>query len=1389
MFQNFHIVIDTSEEDFTSYYKDVKGTQYEFLPTYDLNKPCDEIAGVEEDENGNPTKVFKGIKFIPGHRYLVMGQKAYQYVKSQVHLGPRGEGFYDLTKMEYLLTRDGVIFKFIYVRYKRFSQFISQEQYDTLYPSRDILAKRLKWAELIKGTSKRTGRDYYMLVYYKLQDVNDEVSKFINKEDLLYPVPKVKYRKIVKTYEQIKEAFDFLDSYKGRAGLDYETNRFPFDDPHFYHMGVGITTMEGHGYYFDMDKYQREAGYIYRDIYVKGKPPRLLKELFNQKEVRMPGEVEDDTNFKYFRERYNHYLDLHDEDDYTFNVSFEQRATYLIEGVLRFFHEGSTINKLDILVKKNYSLKYTAMRVIHNSSWDDDFEYLSEVMGKLMEEKDENCRHKQEEVYYTNDPSKVQKFTRDEEGNITDTNGFDCETLFYTESDVWKEINERYPGHVEQFKWFLENRWGFPFACIPSDILGAYCCLDSFWTVLLHEYGVKQFSEKAWSTYDNNLRMGALLGIHGIPLDEDVRQKYEDMCTIQVMVGKMQLAKWWLNYQLSIPPKELVEFDGWTNIWKNNLQLDLNWIVEHYSSPLGFEYAKVAKDYGPQISNWIRDNVVLNPFDSSIANEEATVESWNNFISENTDISDVKGKITCHIKWFDKEEERNISVSDIEDYWRHYRQMVQVKFLLNQIDQNKPQLVFRFLEDDLKTISERDGYQLSEWWKDEIINFNSNEEIVNISMEVFNYWGNILWEAYDYDEESQFTSAENREERLMSTKVIPDEPGYMDTFLYDEEVTDEQGNKTGEVRHITRYLSIYDQCEFFRYKARLDKYFAQFPDTVVGFRRKTNEKGNPIIAEDGQHWVLEKVEFHLRETKAWREYQWSGDVFKLFAAVAYEEGFLMSPTNVIQPDYDIERVFRNFDAENPTIEEMYWEIGAGSDFHWVTLQAFYDRILEDWSTKKAFERLYRAGKIDVLDKTIAGIGVFQYYYKLFRKYEKVLGTYINGQFTKYTHTVNHEDKNLICTERWYDENKKELKVFSPFRVCEKQSKRWSAPTHTIPSKSEVKRCITTPPGYLLSYFDISGAEVRTLAYMSHAKFFLDCYAKHKDVYIESAKVVEPGMDADYYKGRRGVYKQILLGRMYGMGDEKMADMTESTLEESMERGKQMFALIPEVEEYIQRKSNYCVEHEGVCETITGDKMVMEGKTRDKWARLGINQVIQGFSAVALADGFYNNIYQSYKTGEIIIRPVNVVHDSSQNLFETKKLFEIIPFYQKHMRQYLLEKYKVDWAFDTEAGVNYYDMVDMDQLSPTQIKLKGTYTALTRFLDKLTTDGLQYWISSIQNSDGEELTLTNDGTYAEGMEPDIPDWGYKQSIVDGAVEARFEIDKSKYTAIINKGLKS
>lgn len=79
--------------------------------------------------------------------------------------------------------------------------------------------------------------------------------------------------------------------------------------------------------------------------------------------------------------------------------------------------------------------------------------------------------------------------------------------------------------------------------------------------------------------------------------------------------------------------------------------------------------------------------------------------------------------------------------------------------------------------------------------------------------------------------------------------------------------------------------------------------------------------------------------------------------------------------------------------------------------------------------------------------------------------------------------------------------------------------------------------MTSPEGYLLSYFDISSAEVRSIAYISKDPVLVGLFESQTDVYVYIGKKALPDLDWDndpwVRKTKRGIFKQVLLGSLYG----------------------------------------------------------------------------------------------------------------------------------------------------------------------------------------------------------------------------------------------------------------
>ena len=66
--------------------------------------------------------------------------------------------------------------------------------------------------------------------------------------------------------------------------------------------------------------------------------------------------------------------------------------------------------------------------------------------------------------------------------------------------------------------------------CIPSEILGYYCNLDAFYTLMIYKKRQNDYSQDCWNVNLDNIRLGCRLMSSGLYIDEPFRAKYENYC-------------------------------------------------------------------------------------------------------------------------------------------------------------------------------------------------------------------------------------------------------------------------------------------------------------------------------------------------------------------------------------------------------------------------------------------------------------------------------------------------------------------------------------------------------------------------------------------------------------------------------------------------------------------------------------------------------------------------------------------------------------------------------------------------------------------------------------------------------------------------------------------
>lgn len=281
-------------------------------------------------------------------------------------------------------------------------------------------------------------------------------------------------QKVLHTYQEAMKFLDWIDKLPldEDLGLDYEASGMPLDKV-FYISGASICNV-------------RYAGFI------------------SFTDIRRTATSTEYANLLY---RFGDILQRRMSHIWTYNMQYEFQVSHRELGVdLYNLCDASVVNVLDGDHLKKFSLKWTGQKVLDGVEvWDADFDRLSDLMDSMFFEVVGKLKK---------DKKKVIK--------VTPQN--------YQDTPEWKEICRLYPSHIDEFERLIQEYWGFPFMCIPSDILGYYCNLDSFYTLMIYKSRENMYSKEAFQTFLDNIRLGARLHSSGLYIDEDYRLKYQEEC-------------------------------------------------------------------------------------------------------------------------------------------------------------------------------------------------------------------------------------------------------------------------------------------------------------------------------------------------------------------------------------------------------------------------------------------------------------------------------------------------------------------------------------------------------------------------------------------------------------------------------------------------------------------------------------------------------------------------------------------------------------------------------------------------------------------------------------------------------------------------------------------
>ena len=422
------------------------------------------VKTITELEEADPVSVKDLMSIGKGDGIMVIGPKAFEFLKQFYHLGVRGENYYDCSILRRLGMEGGGFVK----------------------------------------------------VFHEEDELSSEDVEFFNSPDFCKTREFPDYKwEVVKTYERALVFLDFFYNLKKGTliGFDYETS--------------GMA----------MERIFKITGAAFALAY-QGMNVAVFFSFMELEKNCTP------EQFQNFRNRFKAILVKHHENMWVYNMAFECQVTWREFGVELTFNDASVFNYEDGLHQKNFSLKWTAQRLLGGGDkyhlpgiaegpgiepWDTDFDKLEEAFSRL---------------YWINTYEKGKKKPVGKE--------FKCSEYDWEYQPEWKEIRTLYPGYDDEFRRLVNENFGNPFLNMPADILGKYCCLDSFYTVLIAMENLPRYSPLCHETFQNNLHIYSMTERGGLFIDDDYRKKYERYCEKMMLWGILYVSTYRVKREYEI---------------------------------------------------------------------------------------------------------------------------------------------------------------------------------------------------------------------------------------------------------------------------------------------------------------------------------------------------------------------------------------------------------------------------------------------------------------------------------------------------------------------------------------------------------------------------------------------------------------------------------------------------------------------------------------------------------------------------------------------------------------------------------------------------------------------------------------------------------------------
>lgn len=336
-----------------------------------------------------------------------------------------------------------------------------------------------------------------------------------------------------------------------------------------------------------------------------------------------------------------------------------------------------------------------------------------------------------------------------------------------------------------------------------------------------------------------------------------------------------------------------------------------------------------------------------------------------------------------------------------------------------------------------------------------------------------------------------------------------------------------------------------------------------------------------------------------------------------------------------------------------------------------------------------------------------------YYFRLFKKVNKSLTSYINGKMGRgQVYIANREQTKENNFQRISDYEHRSVltpeEVFilqQYYSVNSADTKRWSSFIHTIPWGSELRDIhISRFSDGMLCHWDYKQNEIKYMAYLSGDKSLIDALKnKSTDIhkYIASRMFKIPLKEV--LASQRRFAKNAVFSFLFGKGEQSFADdYMKGNLAEARELINNFFTEFPGVKEFIERKHRE-VEQFGGVKTMFGDFIPIVYDKNNQMEYHGALRKAQNYSIQSSAStGSGACIYRSFKKMKSLgLKVIDFQHDSSTFDFRCKDLITVLKVLPLTAEKEPQDAWGVPITIDIEIGVRGNSLVHLDDIQVSE----------------------------------------------------------------------------------------